>query len=59
MFVEMIEKRQGYKVACLEEIALRNKWLTINDIKKISSSMPINSYGKYIDELLTEKGIDL
>lgn len=58
MFVEMIEKRQGYKVACLEEIALRNKWLTRNDLKKIINSMPINSYGKYLDELLIEKGSD-
>jgi glucose-1-phosphate thymidylyltransferase len=58
MFVEMIEKRQGYKVACLEEIALRNKWLTRNDLKKVINSMPINSYGKYLDELLIENGSD-
>ena len=51
-FVEMVEKRQGYKVACLEEIAWRNKWLTSNDIIKIGKSMSKNSYGKYLLELL-------
>jgi glucose-1-phosphate thymidylyltransferase len=55
-FVEMIEKRQGYKIACLEEIAWRNKWLTSDDIIKISRSMSKNSYGKYLKELLTEAG---
>jgi glucose-1-phosphate thymidylyltransferase len=56
LFVETIEKRQGYKIACLEEIAWRNKWLTSDDIIKISRSMSKNSYGKYLKELLTEAG---
>jgi len=54
VFVEMIEKRQGYKVACLEEIAWKNKWLTRNDIKKISDEMPINGYRKYLKDLLAD-----
>ena len=54
VFVEMIERRQGYKVACLEEIAWKNKWLTRNDIKKISDDMPANSYRKYLKDLLAD-----
>lgn len=54
VFVEMIERRQGYKVACLEEIAWKNKWLTRNDIKKISDDMPANSYRKYLKDLLSD-----
>ena len=40
-FVSALENRQGLKIACLEEIALKNKWITKNDIKKA-----INFYGK-------------
>lgn len=54
VFVEMIERRQGYKVACLEEIAWKNGWLTRNDIKKISDEMPMNIYRKYLKSLLVD-----
>ena len=54
VFVEMIERRQGYKVACLEEIAWKNGWLTSNDIKKISDEMPMNIYRKYLKSLLVD-----
>tara|TARA_B100001173_G_scaffold309178_1_gene320969 strand:+ start:940 stop:1806 length:867 start_codon:yes stop_codon:yes gene_type:complete len=54
VFVEMIERRQGYKVACLEEIAWKNGLLTRNDIKKISDEMPMNIYRKYLRSLLTD-----
>jgi len=54
VFVEMIESRQGYKVACLEEIAWKNGWLTRNDIKKISDEMPMNIYRKYLKSLLED-----
>ncbi len=54
VFVEMIERRQGYKVACLEEIAWKNGWLTRNDIKKISDEMPMNIYRKYLRSLLID-----
>ncbi|MCG9736093.1 glucose-1-phosphate thymidylyltransferase RfbA [Pseudoalteromonas shioyasakiensis] len=47
-FVETIEKRQGYKIACLEEIALNNSWLTKNDIKKRAKLLKKNSYGHYL-----------
>ena len=53
-FVETIEKRQGYKVACLEEIALNNGWLTKAEVLKIGQSMSKNDYGQYLISLVTE-----
>lgn len=52
MFVETIEKRQGYKIACLEEIAYNNNWLTKEDLKRISKQLSKNSYGQYLQELI-------
>ena len=50
-FVETIEKRQGYKVACLEEIALNNGWLTKQQVADIGQSMRKNAYGQYLMSL--------
>ncbi|MVG13284.1 glucose-1-phosphate thymidylyltransferase RfbA [Aeromonas jandaei] len=51
-FVETIEKRQGYKIACLEEIAWRNKWLTNDQLGDAANKMAKNSYGQYLFDLL-------
>ncbi|EJD6378459.1 glucose-1-phosphate thymidylyltransferase RfbA [Providencia rettgeri] len=51
-FVETIEKRQGYKVACLEEIAYNNGWLTKKDLVSRAELMAKNSYGEYLRSLL-------
>lgn len=51
-FVETIEKRQGYKVACLEEIALNNGWLTKEQVLEIGQSMNKNDYGQYLISLV-------
>lgn len=51
-FVETIEKRQGYKIACLEEIAWRNHWLSNEQILKVANEMSKNSYGQYLSSLL-------
>ena len=51
-FVETIEKRQGYKVACLEEIALNNGWLTKQKVAEIGQSMSKNAYGQYLISLV-------
>ncbi|MEL4242468.1 glucose-1-phosphate thymidylyltransferase RfbA [Shewanella xiamenensis] len=51
-FVETIEKRQGYKIACLEEIAWRNHWLSNDQILKVANEMSKNSYGQYLSSLL-------
>ena len=54
-FVETIEKRQGYKVACLEEIALNNGWLTKQQELSAGQSMSKNSYGQYLMSLVEEE----
>ncbi len=55
MFVETIEKRQGYKVACLEEIALSNEWLTKQQVLDIGQTMSKNDYGNYLVSLAEDK----
>ena len=54
-FVETIEKRQGYKIACLEEIAFHNGWLGKDDLRRIGQSLSKNAYGQYLLELLEVK----
>ena len=51
-FVETIEKRQGYKIACLEEIAWRNGWLTAEQVNELAKPVAKNGYGCYLLELL-------
>jgi glucose-1-phosphate thymidylyltransferase len=51
-FVETIEKRQGYKIACLEEIAFNNNWLCKSDIQHRASLFKKNSYGEYLNNLI-------
>lgn len=53
-FVETLEKRQGYKVACLEEIALNNGWLSKEKVLKIGQKMSKNDYGQYLISLIGE-----
>lgn len=50
-FVETVEKRQGLQIACLEEIAYRNKWLTKEEIKEKAAKMSKNEYGQYLSKL--------
>ncbi|MCD9470811.1 glucose-1-phosphate thymidylyltransferase RfbA [Photobacterium phosphoreum] len=50
-FVETIEKRQGFKVACLEEIAFNNGWLTEEEVAVRAELMAKNSYGQYLATL--------
>jgi glucose-1-phosphate thymidylyltransferase len=54
LFVETIEKRQGYKIACLEEIAFNNGWLSADDLQRIGQSLSKNSYGQYLLSLAKE-----
>lgn len=54
MFVETIEKRQGYKIACLEEIAWRNGWLSDEKIMQTAEALSKNGYGHYLSELVLE-----
>ena len=52
MFVETIEKRQGYKIACLEEIAWNNGWLSNEQVIQTAKTLSKNSYGKYLMDLV-------
>jgi glucose-1-phosphate thymidylyltransferase len=54
MFVETIEKRQGYKIACLEEISWRNGWLTSDQVMDTARVLSKNSYGQYLLALLDD-----
>jgi glucose-1-phosphate thymidylyltransferase len=54
-FVQTLEKRQGLKIACLEEIALRNKWLTKDAIKESGKRFDKTSYGRYLLSLYEGK----
>lgn len=51
-FVETIEVRQGFKVACLEEISYNNGWLTKDDLLKQARLMSKNGYGQYLSQLI-------
>ena len=53
-FVETLEKRQGYKVACLEEIALNNGWLSKEQVLSTGQSMSKNDYGQYLISLVEQ-----
>ena len=50
-FIEVIEKRQGLKVACLEEIAFKRGWITREQLRKVAEPMAKNDYGKYLLQL--------
>ncbi len=54
MFVETIEKRQGYKIACLEEIAYNNGWLTSEDLQRMGQLLSKNGYGSYLLSLIKD-----
>jgi glucose-1-phosphate thymidylyltransferase len=51
-FVSVIERRQGLKIACLEEIALRNQWITLADLERQIARLGKSSYGSYLRRLL-------
>lgn len=53
-FVQTIENVQGLKVACLEEIAWRNEWLTDEQLLGVAKPMMKNDYGQYLSQLVTE-----
>lgn len=54
-FIEVIEKRQGLKVACLEEIAFKRGWITREKLREVAQPMMKNNYGKYLMELAEGK----
>lgn len=54
-YIEVIEKRQGLKVACLEEIAFRNGWITAEKLREIAKPMIRNQYGQYLMKVAEER----
>ena len=54
IFVEVIEKRQGLKIACLEGIAYENGWITADRVREVARPMLKNQYGQYLLKLIDE-----
>lgn len=54
IFVEVIEKRQGVKIACLEEIAFRRGWISAEQLRAVAEPMARNQYGGYLLKILGE-----
>ena len=56
-FIEVIEKRQGLKVACLEGIALRQGWISADKMRELAKPMLMNQYGQYLLKVIQELGL--
>jgi glucose-1-phosphate thymidylyltransferase len=54
-FIETIERRQGLKVACLEEVAFRSGWISEEDVRRIAEPLRKNRYGEYLLRVISEK----
>ena len=54
-FIEVIEKRQGLKIACLEEIAYKRGWINAEQLETIAMPMSKNDYGKYLLKLINKE----
>ena len=54
IFVEVIEKRQGLKIACLEGIAFRKGWITADKLREVAQPMIKNQYGQYLLKIIKE-----
>jgi glucose-1-phosphate thymidylyltransferase len=52
-YIEAIQKRQGFFVACLEEIAYNNGWIDAETVLKLAESLKKTDYAKYLVELIT------
>jgi len=54
-FIATLEKRQGLKVACLEEIAWRNGWIDEGQLEALAQPLMKNGYGQYLMKLLSDR----
>jgi glucose-1-phosphate thymidylyltransferase len=55
-FIATIERRQGIKIACLEEIALNRGFVSVDDLARVVSAMPNSEYREYLETVLAEDG---
>ena len=55
IYIETVEKRQGLKVACLEEIAFQQGWITSSKVKELATPMTKNPYGQYLLKMINEQ----
>ncbi len=55
LFIQSIEKRQGFKIACLEEIALRKGWIETEQLKRTCQHLRHTPYGEYLYRILAEQ----
>ena len=55
LFIETVEKRQGFKVACLEEIAYRMGYITESQLLDLAKSLRKTEYGQYLIDIASEK----
>lgn len=55
IYIETVEKRQGLKVACLEEIAFQKGWITASKVKELAAPMAKNPYGQYLLKMINEQ----
>ena len=54
-FIGAIEERQGMKVACLEEVAFRMKFINLEELERITSQLPKCSYRSYLEKIISEE----
>lgn len=54
-FIATLENRQGLKVACLEEIAYRQEWISASQLEMLAAPLLKNGYGQYLKRILQEK----
>ena len=56
-FIHTVEKRQGFKVACLEEIAFEKGWITLDHLLKMAKELSKTEYGQYLLDRYQKKSL--
>jgi glucose-1-phosphate thymidylyltransferase len=56
-FVATLQKRQGLMVACPEEIAYRQGWISAQDVLRIAAPLKKNGYGQYLERMLVDRAL--